>query len=121
MNNKEIFIVEYSLHFSSNTAALGSADIGRAVSHKIIVVGETAARKSSKHNGRFILKSRSPFSPYRLEIQMFFVFYKNKFYYLISHKVLLITTRSGFSESFLNSSNIRYVTLFRHLKKNFFK
>ena len=41
-----------SIHFSSNTAAFGSADIGRAVSHKIIVVGDVAARKSSKHNGR---------------------------------------------------------------------
>lgn len=65
-------------------------------------MGEVAARKSSKHNGRFLLKSRSPSSPYRL----------------ISHSVLLIITRSGFSESFLNSSNNRNVTPFRHLNQS---
>ena len=58
------------LHFSSNTAALGSADIGRAVNQRIIVVGDVALRKSSKHRGRFLLNSRSPFSPYRLQREM---------------------------------------------------
>jgi hypothetical protein len=88
----------------------------------MIVVGEVTERKSSKHNGRFVLNSRSPFSPYRL-FKNKLRFYDEKktqtffplLYYLISHKVLLITIRSGFSESFLNSSNIRNVTSFRHL------
>ncbi len=66
-----------SLHFSSNTAAFGSADIGRAVSHKIIVVGEVAARKSSKHNGRYFLKSASPFAPYRL-LRIISIFHKKE-------------------------------------------
>lgn len=44
----------------------------------MIVVGDVAARKSSKHNGRLILKSFSPFSPYRL-LTKFFLLKMNQF------------------------------------------
>lgn len=109
-------------HFSSKTAAFGSAEIGSAVSQRIIVVGDVDARKSSRHIGRLFLNSFSPCWPYRLfdlirgfnDCLDFFVCVRIN--YLISHSVLLITTRSGFSSSLLNSSNNRHVTSLRHLQ-----